>query len=654
MSKAIEETLRKLEGTHISNGGSATSGSPTTTSAPSPAVSNGKEVAGSEPSSSSNSPATAASVVVQTPEQALLQAQQEAELARRRGNRRVVQSMYGAPPGYNASMGIGRESMARGRMSSGGGRQRSSIMIPLQAAMHQQALAPMSQLQGPTSALTNAEFALMANMPDDAIPNAIVVKNINFAIKRETLLQTMSDLGLPLPYAFNYHFDGGVFRGLAFGNFRTPEEAARVIVGLNGIMLLGRPLKVEYKKALPGMPPPPHPNTIALMGGKGSGNDDQPIPRPQRAEGAHERPKSMMVFPSAMPEPAQQQQQRGGSPAMAAGATPGGNNSSGNNDGLIDLDDKDTRLLYDLVSQFRHDKSMAELEFPSTLNVKQRQTVMLIAERFGLNHETKGDSSTRYIRVYKGLETLLEAAEVRRRSMAMPGGGIATGAHPQPRYASAGGGGGRARPVSMMYPETMSIGSPPASAQQHRASMYQPAYDPQMVGGGAGHYVRGRSHTHSQGHASVPGSANHMMQFPWTPDTPSAAAAAGRTSGNYVGYPTRLYQDSVVVPVRQPRGPDMPQNFVGRQQIHQQEERQQQRQHQLRVLQQNRQRRLSSANDDGAHAPASASSAAATTPLSAKAMPFRIEKPVSKAIPIVKPKESVEPAEPAEPKEPAK
>ncbi|KAI9476933.1 hypothetical protein BX667DRAFT_456689, partial [Coemansia mojavensis] len=87
---------------------------------------------------------------------------------------------------------------------------------------------------------------------EDAIPNAIVVKNINFAIKREELLQTMADRGLPLPYAFNYHFDGAMFRGLAFGNFRTPEEAARVIVGLNGVTLLGRPLKVEYKKTLPG------------------------------------------------------------------------------------------------------------------------------------------------------------------------------------------------------------------------------------------------------------------------------------------------------------------------------------------------------------------------------------------------------------------
>ncbi|KAJ2178839.1 Peptidyl-prolyl cis-trans isomerase pin4, partial [Coemansia sp. RSA 551] len=57
----------------------------------------------------------------------------------------------------------------------------------------------MTPLQAPAMRLTGAEFALMANMPDDAIPNAIVVKNINFAIKREDLLQTIADRGLPLP-----------------------------------------------------------------------------------------------------------------------------------------------------------------------------------------------------------------------------------------------------------------------------------------------------------------------------------------------------------------------------------------------------------------------------------------------------------------------
>ncbi|QHS71516.1 Pin4p [Saccharomyces paradoxus] len=88
-------------------------------------------------------------------------------------------------------------------------------------------------------------------LDDDVIPNAIVIKNIPFAIKKEQLLDIIEDMDLPLPYAFNYHFDNGIFRGLAFANFTTPEETTQVITSLNGKEISGRKLKVEYKKMLP-------------------------------------------------------------------------------------------------------------------------------------------------------------------------------------------------------------------------------------------------------------------------------------------------------------------------------------------------------------------------------------------------------------------
>ncbi|EDO16431.1 hypothetical protein Kpol_1030p41 [Vanderwaltozyma polyspora DSM 70294] len=86
---------------------------------------------------------------------------------------------------------------------------------------------------------------------DEVIPTAIVIKNIPFAIKKEQLLEFIENLGLPLPYAFNYHFDNGVFRGLAFANFQTTEETTKVIDLLNGEEIGGRKLRVEYKKMLP-------------------------------------------------------------------------------------------------------------------------------------------------------------------------------------------------------------------------------------------------------------------------------------------------------------------------------------------------------------------------------------------------------------------
>jgi RNA recognition motif-containing protein len=86
---------------------------------------------------------------------------------------------------------------------------------------------------------------------EDLIMTAIVIKNIPFAVKKEALQQMMNEMGLPIPYAFNYHFDNGVFRGLAFANFSTAEDTAQIIEALNHFDLQGRKLRVEYKKMLP-------------------------------------------------------------------------------------------------------------------------------------------------------------------------------------------------------------------------------------------------------------------------------------------------------------------------------------------------------------------------------------------------------------------
>lgn len=92
-----------------------------------------------------------------------------------------------------------------------------------------------------------------SNDDEELIPTAIVIKNIPFAVKKESLVALMTEMNLPLPYAFNYHFDNGVFRGLAFANFTTAEETSAVIECMNHMELQGRKLRVEYKKMLPAM-----------------------------------------------------------------------------------------------------------------------------------------------------------------------------------------------------------------------------------------------------------------------------------------------------------------------------------------------------------------------------------------------------------------
>ncbi|CAG99936.1 Pin4p [Kluyveromyces lactis] len=117
----------------------------------------------------------------------------------------------------------------------------------------------MSDDQIQDSSVENEEFSnsspnsnnVSANIAEELIPTAIVIKNIPFAIKKEQLLEVIAKMDLPLPYAFNYHFDNGVFRGLAFANFTTTEETTTVVQSLNGKEIGGRKLRVEYKKMLP-------------------------------------------------------------------------------------------------------------------------------------------------------------------------------------------------------------------------------------------------------------------------------------------------------------------------------------------------------------------------------------------------------------------
>lgn len=85
----------------------------------------------------------------------------------------------------------------------------------------------------------------------DTIPTAIVIKNIPFSVKRDALLALLDNLDIPKPYAFNYHFDNGVFRGLAFANYRTAEETEIVVNVVNGLDVSGRKLRVEFKKVMP-------------------------------------------------------------------------------------------------------------------------------------------------------------------------------------------------------------------------------------------------------------------------------------------------------------------------------------------------------------------------------------------------------------------
>lgn len=213
--------------------------------------------------------------------------------------------------------------------------------------------------------------AAQASGDDELIPTAIVIKNIPFAIKKEQLLEVMTSLGLPLPYAFNYHFDNGVFRGLAFANFTTPEETAAVINNLNSREIGGRKLRVEYKKMLP----------LA---------ERERIEREKRERRGQleEQHRTNMHKPH-----------HGGAPnsnASSAGQpinAPGPTITTPSSAQKVDLNDPDTLEFYSQMLLFRDDKNRQELVFPATLMPHQRRIVVVLCNQLGLafsGHDKSG------------------------------------------------------------------------------------------------------------------------------------------------------------------------------------------------------------------------------------------------------------------------
>ncbi|KAL4978920.1 hypothetical protein BDW66DRAFT_129022 [Aspergillus desertorum] len=212
---------------------------------------------------------------------------------------------------------------------------------------------------------------------DELIPTAIVIKNIPFAVKKEQLVQLMTELNLPLPYAFNYHFDNGVFRGLAFANFTSAEETATVIEVLNHFELQGRKLRVEYKKMLPLQ----ERERIEREKRERRGQLEEQH-RPMAASQLQTQSSMSSLtshIPATSPSPVSQRGQKLD----------------------VDLNDTQTLSYYSQLLLFKEDTSRDSIIFPPNLTPVQRRTVHTLAHNMGLGHASRGTGDQRQVQVFK-------------------------------------------------------------------------------------------------------------------------------------------------------------------------------------------------------------------------------------------------------------
>ncbi|TIA88845.1 hypothetical protein E3P99_02362 [Wallemia hederae] len=216
---------------------------------------------------------------------------------------------------------------------------------------------------------------------EQVIPNAVVIKNIPFSLPKDQLLGIIHDLNIPTPYAFNYHYDCSnptsepAFRGLAFANFRTSHDASAIVAALNGFDVLGRKLRVEYKKVL-------HPEdkerierdkALRRMASLGINNSVSPFP----ADNFSDSPPN--VFESVLSDRDSQ-----ASPPTMRHAE-------------LDLNDPSTLEIYSRILVFKEDRMRDELAFSKNLTVSQRRIVHLVAQRLSVYHFSMGQGEERFV-----------------------------------------------------------------------------------------------------------------------------------------------------------------------------------------------------------------------------------------------------------------
>jgi len=301
---------------------------------------------------------------------------------------------------------------------------------------------------------------------DDIIPTAIVIKNIPFSVRREQLLAIIEDLMIPLPYAFNYHFDNGVFRGLAFANFRSASEADAAVAGLNGFDISGRKLRVEYKKVLQAgekeriekekaikrmrsmqlqkesydqfsahsQPAMPSSSTHISFGNyvnpeedyRGLGsmhNHHMPSSIPHRpSQSVLNSNPGQNLFLSSNHDLSSAQQAFENFSLSGAAETKSSKE--------LDMNDPQTLELYSRVVVFKEDNLRDELAFAKSLSGPQRRIVHQIAKKLGLVHRSEGVGEERFVVVSKlpggggpRISRVASSANMGRAASGQQGGG---------------------------------------------------------------------------------------------------------------------------------------------------------------------------------------------------------------------------------------
>ncbi|KAG0045455.1 hypothetical protein BGZ83_009339 [Gryganskiella cystojenkinii] len=246
--------------------------------------------------------------------------------------------------------------------------------------------------------------------PVETIPTAIVIKNIPFQIKRESLLAILDNLDIPKPYALNYHFDNGVFRGLAFANYRTAEETDLVYQAVNGLDVQGRKLRVEFKKVMPAAEQEKRDQekaaAAALAAQEALQRREAEIMEAQLQEQQQERQERQRELMELQNREFDRTRNRSSTAALLERRDSGRSlldrdETAALSLSQLDLNDGETLAFYDRLLMFRGDSTKDDMIFPENTTARQRRILHLIADKLSLHHFTESEGQLRRLIIMK-------------------------------------------------------------------------------------------------------------------------------------------------------------------------------------------------------------------------------------------------------------
>ncbi|KAG0053992.1 hypothetical protein BGZ83_012161 [Gryganskiella cystojenkinii] len=267
----------------------------------------------------------------------------------------------------------------------------------------------------------------------DTIPTAIVIKNIPFSVKRDALLAILDNLDIPKPYAFNYHFDNGIFRGLAFANYRTSEETDIVVAAVNGLEVSGRKLRVEFKKVMPAAEQEKREQdkaaalaAEALQRRELELMEAQLLEQERREQERREHERRELELQNREFE---RERRNRSSAVLERRDSQRSNDRDDATMTQLDLNDGETLAFYDRLLMFRGDSTKDDMIFPENLSGRQRRILHLIADKLSLYHFSEGEGNVRRLIIMKTpppnavMETISAPRSPKQRPMSFAGRG---------------------------------------------------------------------------------------------------------------------------------------------------------------------------------------------------------------------------------------